>query len=109
MFRRKGIVVTGNTEFIAGDDWSAITYTGDPAKATIVEGRKLIVAGTIYPANDATALGVVAATVDVTDGPEPIALIDKGKIYADSLPVTPSAEAKKALNGIVWRVYNRTL
>lgn len=107
MFNVKpGIVVTGNTEFIAGDGWTAHTHTGDPEKATTVEGKKLILAGTIYPANDSTAKGIVAATVDVTYGPAPISLIDEGRIYEDSLPAKPTPEAKTALNGIVWRKYD---
>lgn len=75
----------------------AHTFLKDDAAATTVEGRKVIKAGTIYPANDATAKGVVWADYDVTDGDITGALIIHGFVKTAAIPAAASAEAKAAL------------
>jgi class 3 adenylate cyclase len=39
-----------------------------PGNAVLEDGRYIVKAGTIYPANDATAIGVILNDYDVTDG-----------------------------------------
>lgn len=68
-----------------------IKITASDAAVTTVDGRKLIKAGTIYPANDATAKGVILSTVDVTDGDQLVALIIHGFIDKTKLPAEPDS------------------
>lgn len=75
------------------------TYTGEKSKTTADEdGNYILAAGTIYPANDATAVGIVFEDVDMTyDDARPISLITAGHIFEDALPVAPETTAKTAL------------
>ena len=75
----------------------AHTFLKDDAASTLVGGRKIIKAGTIYPANGATAKGVVMYDVDVTDGDQSGAIIVHGFIKQSAIPAEPSPEAKAAL------------
>lgn len=67
---------------------------------TTSEGRKIVKAGTIFPANDATAVGVVLNDVDVTYGDVNAAVVIHGFVKTAALPAVPSANAKSALKGI---------
>lgn len=67
-----------------------------------VTGASIIPAGTIYPANDATAKGVVLKTVDVTSGSESGALLFAGEVRLNRLPEDPTDDAKRALPRITW-------
>lgn len=53
--------------------------------------------GAIYPANDATAKGVVYHD---TEAGQPLTAIVEGHLYADRLPEKPSATAVTALKQI---------
>lgn len=75
-------------------------FSQDSSLATTVGGRKIIKAGTIYPANDSTAQGIVFSDLDVTDGDVNGAVLIFGFVKTSALPVEPSAEAKTALNMI---------
>lgn len=91
--------VTGKQILVFPDHYVSVAHTflkGDAAAAT-VDGRKVIKAGTIYPANDATAKGVVWADYDVTDGDVTGALIIHGFVKTAALPAAPSTNAKTAL------------
>jgi len=68
--------------------------------AVTVEGRKIIKAGTIYPTNDETAIGVVLNDMDVTDGDRNGTIIIHGFIKKTALPQAPTPEAITALNMI---------
>ena len=67
-----------------------------------ITGASTIPAGTIYPANDATAKGVVLKTVDVTSGSASGALLFVGDVRTTRLPEDPTADAKRALPRITW-------
>ena len=67
------------------------------ALATTVGDKKIIKAGTIFPANDATAEGIVFNDLDVTDFDANGAVIIHGFIKTAALPVAPSANAIAAL------------
>lgn len=75
----------------------AHTFLKDDAAAVAVGGKKIIKAGTIYPANDATAKGVVMSDIDVTDGDQSGAIIVHGFIKQSAIPAAPTDEAKAAL------------
>lgn len=91
--------VTGKQILVFPDHYVSVAHTflKDDAAAATVGGRKIIKAGTIYPANGATAQGVVWADYDVTDGDVTGALIIHGFVKTAALPATPTAEAKAAL------------
>lgn len=66
--------------------------------ATQVDDKKLIYGGTVYPANDGTATGIIFETVDMTnDEKRPAAVIAGGRIYANRLKVALDSNAKTAL------------
>lgn len=63
---------------------------GAPGLAVLVEGRYIVKAGTFYPANDATAKGVVLNDYDVTDGDAMMAVVIHGFVKLAALPVAPN-------------------
>lgn len=73
----------------------ASTYSG----AVTENGRKIIKAGSIYPTNDASAVGIVFQDVDVTDGNKVEALMVSGHYYSDKLPVSPATATVTAFTG----------
>lgn len=60
-------------------------------------GTKYIPMGTIYPANDNTAEGIVYEDVDVTNGDMPGSVVLSGTVYTNRLPATLTDAAKTAL------------
>lgn len=64
-----------------------------------VNGGKYMPMGTIYPANGATAEGIVYEDVDVTTGDMPGSVVLSGTVYLDRLPVAPAEAARTALEG----------
>lgn len=68
-------------------------------------GAKYVRMGTIYPANDATAEGIVYEDVDVSTGDMPGSVVLKGEVYEDRLPVKLADAAKTALEdkGFIFR------
>lgn len=64
---------------------------------TAGDGSKYVPMGTIYPANGATAKGIVYEDVDVTTGNMPGSVVTKGTIIEDRLPDTLDSDAKSAL------------
>lgn len=73
-----------------------------PGLATLVDGKYVVKAGTFYPANDATAIGVVLNDYDVTDGDAMMAVVIHGFIKVAALPAIPSANAISALKQITF-------
>ena len=86
-----------------------VSYTAEDDNDQIVteNGRKIIKSGTIYPANGATAVGIVFNDVDVTDGDAPMSLMISGHVWEDRLNTGASdldddAKAALAANGIYF-------
>lgn len=73
-----------------------------PGLATLVDGRYIVKAGTIYPANDSTAIGVVLNDYDVTDGDAMMAVVIHGFIKTAAIPAVPSADAIAAMKQITF-------
>lgn len=73
-------------------------FSKDSSLAVTENGRKIIKAGTIYPSNDASAVGIVFNDLDVTEGDQNGAIIIHGFVKTNALPVAPTAAAKTALN-----------
>lgn len=66
---------------------------------TAANGGKYVPMGTIWPANDATAKGIVYEDVDVSTGNMPGSVVVGGRVYEDRLAATLSTAAKTALEG----------
>ncbi len=62
-------------------------------------GAKYVKMGTVYPANDNTAEGIVYEDVDVSTGDMPGSVVTAGEIYEDRLPAALAEAAKTALSG----------
>lgn len=73
---------------------------GSTGLATLVDNRYIVKAGTPYPANDATAVGVILNDYDVTDGDQNMAVVIHGFVKTAALPVVPVAAAITALKMI---------
>ncbi len=90
--------------FLASAKFQAFTHQINQAGVTAnAEGRKIVPAGTIYPANDNTAAGILLHDVDVTEGNQPGSLMVEGYVIGARLPVAPAETAKTALKEIKFR------
>ena len=77
------------------------TFMGEKTKATDVDDRKIIKAGSVYPDNKTGAKGIVFEDVDMTyDDKRPISVIVAGRIFKDRLPVALDATAQGELEKI---------
>ena len=84
-------------EILKYDHFVAEPVVLTQSNATTVDNKKIVKAGTILPANDSTAKGVVLYDVDVTNGDEVGSLIIHGFIDKSKLPAEPDAAAITAL------------
>lgn len=76
-----------------------------PQSMGIADGaNKYVPAGKVYPANDATAIGVVYEPVDVTNGNMPGSVVTKGVINADNLPEELNANSTDALKAAGFKI-----
>ena len=73
-----------------------------PGQTALVNGRRILKAGTIYPSNDASAQGVVLQDYDLTDNEQNIAIIIAGDIKSGALPEAPNVNAISALPRITF-------
>ncbi len=102
MYYKKKVGI-GQVEFISrNSNFSAKTYEIPQSAGKDVDGKKIVVAGTIFPANDATAKGILVNDIDVTEGNKPGAVMDAGYVYAARLPEEPAEAAKTALPHIIF-------
>lgn len=70
------------------------------ARVVTVGTGKYLPMGSIWPANGATAKGIVYEDVDVTEGNMPGSVVMQGKVYENRLPETVNADAKTALQAL---------
>ncbi|MEC0234452.1 hypothetical protein P4H71_08950 [Paenibacillus kribbensis] len=90
--------------FLASADYTAFTYQVEATGVTAdAKGRKIVKAGTVYPANDSTAIGLLLNDVDVSTGPQPGSVLVEAWVLEARLPVPPAAEAKTAMKGIKFK------
>ena len=75
--------------FLAHEECERKTREIPQSMATTADnGTKYVKMGTVFPANDATAEGIVYEDVDVTTGNMPGSVVTKGVVYEDRLPIT---------------------
>lgn len=90
--------------FLASEECTRETrQIAQSGATTAADGSKYVKMGTIYPANNATAIGFVYEDVDVTTGDMPGSVVTKGIVYADRLPVALADAAKTALEGLGFK------
>lgn len=88
--------------FLKSAKFITFTYQADDKTDGVVTegGRKVLKQGTVYPKNDATAVGLVFSDYDVTDGAVAISVLVEGEVHEEALPVVPDEAAKTALKNI---------
>lgn len=99
---------TSGTTFEAGfflvDDEQCLrvsaTIAADHAQKVTREGRVIVPAGAVIPANGSTAKGILYEDIDVTDGAAFGSIVTKGVIYGDRLPAALDSDAATALTDI---------
>lgn len=85
---------TTGVMILANDHYTAKTY--DCTGLDILAADNVIPAGTIIPANDSTAVGVLLSDVNLKRNPNGT-IVTHGFIRMDKLPAAPSDEAKAAM------------
>lgn len=89
--------------FLASAKYQNFTHQVDDTDVVANgNGRKIVKAGTVYK-KDGKAIGLVFTDVDVTNGPQPAAVMVEGYVLEARLPETVSDEDKTAMTGIKFR------
>lgn len=99
--------ITGTT-FEAGfflvDDEGCLrltkTIAADHAQKVVRNGRTIVPAGAVIPANGSTAVGLLYEDIDVTEGAAPGSVVVEGTVYGDRLPAALESAAASALTRI---------
>lgn len=86
--------------FLAYEECNRVTVECAQANGTTIGSAKVIKAGTVYPANNSSAMGIVYEDVDVTNGDMPGSIVVDGVVYEDKLPASVESDAKSAMSGI---------
>ena len=94
----KTVSFDNQAEFLASEKYVNFTTTVSNEGLTADE---LGTNGKIV--NDGTAAGILFSSVDVTEGPQPGALMVEGYVLEARLPVKPADTAKTALKEIKFR------
>lgn len=92
--------------FLASEKYVAFPEAIDATNYNVQlddEGRQYVPAGTVYPTNDAKAIGVTIDDVYVNNGAQLVGVIREGWLLSDRMPVTPSADAIKAMTTIHFK------
>lgn len=76
------------------------TIAANHAQKVTRNGRTIVPAGAVIPANGSSAVGILYEDIDVTDGAAPGSIVTKGVIYGDRLPAALDSDAATALTGI---------
>lgn len=78
-----------------------MTIAANHAQAvTREDGRKVVPAGAVIPANGATAKGILFEDIDVTNGAVSGSVVIEGTVYGDRLPAALASAAASALTKI---------
>jgi len=90
----KSTKTTESKIILANDHYAAVTYDCSDIEA---DENGVIKAGTILPANDGTAVGVLLDDVDKNSNPNGTIVVH-GFIREDRMPAEPTAAAVSALD-----------
>lgn len=94
----KGVTYAPGYFLANNEDCTRKTREIEQDNATVAEdGSKYVPMGTIYPANDGTAEGIVYEDVDVTSGNMPGSVVLSGVVYENRLADELAEGAKTAL------------
>ena len=66
---------------------------------TTPEGAKYVKMGTVFPSNDASAVGIVYEDVDVTNGNMPGSVVLSGTVYEDRITISENAKTALTAKG----------
>lgn len=95
-------IILNRPNFLASEV-SLVTKTymvdSDNAQVSTEGDRKVIKAGTIYPSNTASAIGIVFQDIDVTDGDALAPIMVAGHYYEDKLNGSIASETKTTFAG----------
>lgn len=94
---------SSQVNFMASEKFVSFTESIDSTNYNVQtdeQGRKYVPAGTVYPTNDAKAIGVTIDDVYVDHNPALVGVIRAGWLLKDKLPVAPSKEAMAAMASI---------
>lgn len=69
-------------------------------RVTRDNGRIVVPAGAVIPANGATAKGILFEDIDVTEGAKMGSVVTEGIVYGNRLPAALAEAAATALTGI---------
>lgn len=69
-------------------------------RVTRDNGRVVVPAGAVIPANGATAKGILYEDIDVTEGAKMGSVVTEGTVYGDRLPAAIAEAAATAMTGI---------
>jgi len=94
----KKVETINDINFLKSQKFLSFTKQVDQTHTKVVNG--VLPAGSIYPADNATAEGITINDVDVSNGPQPVGVIVEGHVLMERLPVKPSDEAQKAMREI---------
>lgn len=94
--------------FLASEKFTAFPETIDSTNYNVQTddlGRKYVPAGTVYPTNDAKAIGITVNDVYVTSdaSKQMVAVMREGWVLSKRLNPAPSAEAIKAMTAIHFK------
>ncbi|MCI2095545.1 hypothetical protein [Lactococcus lactis] len=84
--------------FLKSQKFLSFTKQVDSKTTGVKDG--VLPAGSIYPANDATAEGITINDVDVSKGAQPVGVVVEGHILIERLPVKPSDAAQTAMREV---------
>ena len=97
-------------ESVEEKNWLAsakyLNYTrqiSDSGVEADAKGRKIVKSGTVYKNENDVAIGLVFNDVDVTEGPQPGAVMYQGVVLGARLPKTVSEEDKATMKGILFK------
>lgn len=91
--------VVSEVNILANDHYVAVPY--DCTNLTALATDNVIKAGTIIPANDMTAKGVLLTDVNLNENPNGTIVVH-GFIKTNKLPAEPADEAVTALSQVMF-------
>ncbi|WZY01601.1 hypothetical protein NSQ26_06065 [Bacillus sp. FSL W7-1360] len=100
-------MVESDPSFVSSHHHINRTRTATKEMAVQEDGHYIVKSGTVYPANDASAEGIVYHSVDVTSGNQPVSVMVEGYVYEERLPQQVTPEAKEAMKQIKFESYNK--